>query len=601
MSPRQRTGIARLVDYARVPRRTLVLAGTAAVAAPLANVAGFLLVRDVVDNAIGHRDRGRLYADVGAYLGLQLLFMGLQIALILMLATIGQTILLELRQHIFEHFTRLSLRYFSEQRAGWVIARLTSDVDAVDEVLGEGLQIAIGSTVTIAISLLGVFVLDWRLGLTALLVLPFAILASRTFQGRAIVAFGEVRNRIAAVTAHIAESIAGMTMIQAYGTEGRVRETFRGLNDENRAAANRAQRLMSIFFPTIDAIGIVAIVVVLAVGARLHDGGSLSIGTLIACIGALNLLFQPLQDLSELFGQVQSADAAMRKISTVLDEPIEIASTPEAVRIERVDGEVRFEDVRFAYGAREVLHGVDFTIPAGTALALVGESGGGKSTLAKLLARFYDPSAGRVLVDGHDLRAVELTGYRRQLGVVLQDPFLFSGTIGSNLRFACPQATDEEVEAVAHAVGIDRIAARFDDGLEHRVREGGVSLSSGERQLISIARALLADPRVLILDEATSTIDRPTERMVERALDRLLAGRTSLIIAHRLSTVRRAEEILVIDEGRIVERGDEASLLARGGRFARLSGLDPGAASIEPTRGGRLAEATPRSPGTASP
>ncbi len=569
---RTRTGIARLVEYARVPRRTLVAGGLAAVAAPLANVAGFLLVRDVIDTAIGKRDRTRLSVDVAAYLGLQLLHMLLQIALILLLARIGQAVLLELRQHLFEHFTRLSLRYFSEQRAGWVIARLTSDVDAVDEVLGEGLQIAIGSTITIAIALLGVFVLDWRLGLTALIVLPFAVLASRRFQSRAIVAFGEVRNRIAAVTAHIAESIAGMTMIQAYGTESRVREEFRGLNDENRGAANRSQKLMSVFFPTIDAIGIVAIVIVLAVGARFHDGGSLSIGTLIACVGALNLLFQPLQDLSELFGQVQSADAAMRKISTVLDEPVEIASPPSPTRLERVAGEVRFADVHFSYGAREVLHGVDFTIPAGTALALVGESGGGKSTLAKLLARFYDPSGGRVLVDGHDLRDVELTGYRRQLGVVLQDPFLFSGTIGSNLRFACPQATDEEVDAVSRAVGVDRIARRFAAGLDHRVREGGASLSSGERQLISIARALLADPRILILDEATSTIDRPTERIVEDALDRLLAGRTSLIIAHRLSTVRRAEEILVIDDGRIVERGTEAALLASGGRFAELSG-----------------------------
>ena len=569
---RTRTGIARLAEYARVPRRTLVAGGLAAVAAPLANVAGFLLVRDVIDTAIGKRDRTRLSVDVAAYLGLQLLHMLLQIALILLLARIGQAVLLELRQHLFEHFTRLSLRYFSEQRAGWVIARLTSDVDAVDEVLGEGLQIAIGSTITIAIALLGVFVLDWRLGLTALIVLPFAVLATRRFQSRAIVAFGEVRNRIAAVTAHIAESIAGMTMIQAYGTESRVREEFRGLNDENRGAANRSQKLMSVFFPTIDAIGIVAIVIVLAVGARFHDGGSLSIGTLIACVGALNLLFQPLQDLSELFGQVQSADAAMRKISTVLDEPVEIASPPSPTRLERVAGEVRFADVHFSYGAREVLHGVDFTIPAGTALALVGESGGGKSTLAKLLARFYDPSGGRVLVDGQDLRDVELTGYRRQLGVVLQDPFLFSGTIGSNLRFACPQATDEEVDAVSRAVGVDRIARRFAAGLDHRVREGGASLSSGERQLISIARALLADPRILILDEATSTIDRPTERMVEAALDRLLAGRTSLIIAHRLSTVRRAEEILVIDDGRIVERGTEAALLASGGRFAELSG-----------------------------
>ena len=579
MARKPRVGVARLIDYVRVPRRMVTLAIVAAVAAPLANVAGWLLVRDVVDTAIAKHDRSRLAWDVGIYLGLQLVYMGLSIVLILVLARIGQTILLELREHLFEHFTRLSLRYFSEQRAGWVISRLTSDIDAVDEVLGEGLQIAIGSTVMIGVSLAGVFVLDWRLGVTTLVVLPFATLATRSFQGRAIVAFGEVRNRIAAVTAQIAESLAGMTMIQAYGTEARVRAAFRDLNDRNREAANRSQRLMAIFFPTIDAIGIVAMVAVLAVGAHLHDGGSLTVGTLIACVGALNLLFQPLQDLSELFGQVQSADAAMRKISIVLDEPIEIASATDATRLERLDGDIRFEDVRFAYGTKEVLHGVDFAIPAGSALALVGESGGGKSTLAKLLARFYDPTQGRVLVDGHDLAEVELTGYRRQLGVVLQDPFLFSGTLDSNLRFAAPGATDEEIDAVVRAVGIDRIAKRLPDGLQHRVREGGAGLSSGERQLISIGRALLADPRILILDEATATIDRPTERMVEAALDRLLSGRTSLIIAHRLSTVRRAEEILVIDGGRIVERGSGKELLAQAGRFAQLSGFDAAVAA----------------------
>jgi ABC-type multidrug transport system fused ATPase/permease subunit len=279
----------------------------------------------------------------------------------------------------------------------------------------------------------------------------------------------------------------------------------------------------------------------------------------------------------------------MDKVSSVLDAEPELRNRPGAERLGRVEGQIEFDGVSFAYGRADVLHGIDILVPPGGCIALVGESGGGKSTMAKLLGRFYDPRLGAVRVDGRDLRGVELESYRRQLGVVLQDPFLFSGTIADNVRFARPEATDEEVLAVAAAVGVDRVAARLDGGLEHEVREGGAGLSAGERQLISIARALLADPRILILDEATSNIDRPTEILIERALDRLLRGRTSIIIAHRLSTVRRADEILVVDRGRIVQRGSERDLLAQDGPFRRLArelaGITPATA---PGRRGAL-------------
>jgi ABC-type multidrug transport system fused ATPase/permease subunit len=329
-------------------------------------------------------------------------------------------------------------------------------------------------------------------------------------------------------------------------------------------------------------------VAVLAVGAWLHDGGSLTPGTLIAAVGVLSLVFQPLQELSEIYGQLQAAAAAMEKISSVLDAEPELRERPGAERLERIDGAIDFDRVSFAYGAADVLHGIELHVPAGGCVALVGESGGGKSTMAKLLGRFYDPREGSVRVDGRDLRDVELETYRRRLGVVLQDPFLFSGTIADNIRFARPDATDEEVLAVAEAVGVARVAARLEGGLDHQVREGGAGLSAGERQLISIARALLADPRILILDEATSNIDRPTEILIERALDRLLRGRTSIIIAHRLSTVRRADEILVVDHGRIVQRGTERSLLAEDGPFRRLA-RDLAPDLTAPTRGRRAA------------
>jgi ABC-type multidrug transport system fused ATPase/permease subunit len=261
----------------------------------------------------------------------------------------------------------------------------------------------------------------------------------------------------------------------------------------------------------------------------------------------------------------------MEKITTVLDVEADIASPADARRIERVEGHVALDHVTFAYGRDPVLHGIDLDIPAGNCIALVGVSGGGKSTLARLVGRFYDPREGAVRVDGNDLREIDLVHYRRQLGVVLQDPFLFAGTIADNLRFAAPAASDAHVAETARAIGLDRVAARFSEGLGHAVREGGSGLSAGERQLISIGRALLADPRILILDEATSNIDRPTEVLIEKALDRLLHGRTSIVIAHRLATVRRADEIVVIDRGRIVERGSEAELMAAHGQFAALA------------------------------
>jgi ATP-binding cassette, subfamily B, bacterial len=333
----------------------------------------------------------------------------------------------------------------------------------------------------------------------------------------------------------------------------------------------KVQKIFSIFFPSIEFMGMIATGAVLYTGNHLYAHHTITIGTVITALYLLQLVFQPLQELSDVYGQLQSGAAAMVKIAGILDEEPDIRDRRHPEELPRVDGKIDIDHVVFSYGAEPVLHGIDIRIPAGGCLALVGESGGGKSTLARLVGRFYDPDVGEVRVDDVDLREVALRSYRRQLGVVLQDPFLFSGTIASNIRFAKPDATDDEVVRAARAVGVDKIAARLSGGLEHAVREGGSGLSSGERQLISIARALLADPRILILDEATSNIDRPTEVLIERALDRLLHGRTSIIIAHRLSTVRRADQILVVEHGRIVQRGTYDELLATPGVFRRLA------------------------------
>src|SRR5437870_4552256 len=544
----------------------LVGAGNAA-----AQTGGWLLVRNAIDKGIVDRNEHHLTIVVAIYLGVAAGGWLLQAQLIRGLATIGQAVVIGLRRDLFDHLTNLSLRYFSQQKAGWIIARLTSDVDAVSDVLSQGMPTLVSNVILLPAAVTALLIADWRLGLVSFAVLPPALILSRWFQRVSHAANVEQRNRIAAVTAQIAESVAGMAVVQAFNRERRFQAEFDALNDANRAQATYVQKIFSTFFPSIEFLGVLATGTVLYVGAHFYAHDTLTIGTLITAMYLLQLVFQPLQELSDVYGQLQSAGAAMVKIASILDEESEIHARPGAKPLPRLEGDLEIDSVVFAYGKDPVLHGVSFHLEPGACFALVGESGHGKSTLARLIGRHYDPDEGAVRVDGHDLRDVQLRSYRRQLGVVLQDPFLFSGTIASNIRFAKPDATDEEVEAAAAAVGVDRVAARLSGGLEHEVREGGAGLSAGERQLISIARALRADPRILGLDEATPNIDPPTERLIAQALDRLLKGRTSIIIAHRLSTVRRADEILVVENGQIAQRGSERELLKVDGPFRRLA------------------------------
>jgi ABC-type multidrug transport system fused ATPase/permease subunit len=549
-----------------VAAMVLLAAGNAA-----CQTGGWLLVRIAIDSGIVHRHESELTWVVLVYLAVAVAGWAFQLLLIRGLARIGQRIVLALRRDLFDHLTGLSLRYFSQQKAGWIIARLTSDVDAVSDSLSEGMPALLSNAVLLPVAVATLLIADWRLGLVVLAIVPPALVLSRWYQRVSSVALVETRNRIAAVTAQIAESVAGMAVVQAFRRERAFQAQFDELNGANLAQGVYANRIFSVFFPGIEFLGVVATGAVLFAGEKLLAHHSLTIGTLVVALYLLQLCFQPLQALSDVYAQLQAAGAAMVKIATILDEDAEIQDAPGARDLPRIDGELEIDRVTFAYGAEPVLHEVDIRVPVGGCLALVGESGGGKSTLARLVGRFFDPDGGAVRVDGTDVRDVSLRSYRRQMGVVLQDPFLFSGTIASNIRFAKPDASDAEVAAVAAAVGVDRVASKLSGGLEHVVREGGSGLSAGERQLISIARALLADPRILILDEATSNIDRPTEVVIEAALDRLLHGRTSIIVAHRLSTVRRADEIVVLERGRIVQRGRERELLAEDGPFRLLA------------------------------
>jgi len=582
VSARRRTGLSRLGVYLRgrwgfVAWMVVVATGSAA-----AQSGGWLLVRAAIDDGIGKSDEHTLTVVVVAYLAVNLIGWLCQLTLIRGLARIGQGIVLGLRRDLFDHLTSLSLRYFSEQRAGWIIARVTSDVDAISDALSQGLPTLVSNVVLLPTTIVVLFVVDWRLGLVAMVILPPTLVLTRWFQRKSAVAQLDVRNRIAAVTAQVAESVSGMAIIQAFNRERQFQAQFDELNAENRSSNVYAQQLFSVFFPSIELLGAISTCAVLVVGAHLFDAGHLTIGTLITAIYLLQLVFQPLQDLSDVYGQLQAAAAAMVKVSSVLDTEPEIGDRPGARPIGPIEGSIDLDGVSFAYGQTDVLHEIEIHVPPGGCIALVGQTGGGKSTLAKLMARFYDPRSGVVRVDGTDLREIELRGYRRQLGVVLQDPFLFSGTIADNIRFARPDASDDAVRDTAAAIGLDRLLRRLHGGLAHEVREGGAGLSAGERQLISIARALLADPRILILDEATSNIDRPTEVVIERALDRLLHGRTSVIIAHRLATVRRADAVLVVERGRIVQRGTPAELAGIDGPFQRLAGALETAAELPP-------------------
>jgi ATP-binding cassette subfamily B protein len=489
---------------------------------------GWLLVRNAIDKGITPGNEHHLTVIVVIYLGVAAVGWILQAYLIRGLATIGQAVVIGLRRDLFDHLTGLSLRYFSQQKAGWIIARLTSDVDAVSDVLSQGMPTLISNLILLPAAVIALLIADWRLGLIAFVVLPPTLILSRWFQRASHTANVEQRNRIAAVTAQIAESVAGMAVVQAFNRERVFQAEFDALNDANRAQSTYVQRIFSVFFPSIEFLGVFAMATVLYFGSNLYEHQTLTIGTLITAMYLLQLVFQPLQELSDVYGQLQSAGAAMVKIASVLDEESEIRDRPGAEPLPRLEGDLDIDSVVFAYGKDPVLHGVSFHLEPGDCFALVGESGHGKSTLARLIGRHYDPDEGSVRVDGRDLRDVQLRSYRRQLGVVLQDPFLFSGTIASNIRFAKPDATDEEVQAAAAAVGVDRVAARLSDGLDHTVREGGAGLSAGERQLISIARALLADPRILVLSRRGHLEHRPPNGGPDRASARPAPERPDL-------------------------------------------------------------------------
>ena len=561
----------RLLGELRPYGRQLILALVLVVLGALSQAGGPWLIGRAIDRSILGGDPPGLARIMLVLLGVYLVGTLASRAQIRQIGSLGQSILASLRERIFERLLRLPLGYFDRRPVGDLMSRVTNDVDALNQLLSQGLTQLLGSLFSLIGIVVAMLLLDWRLALVCFTIIPAMLLTNVYFARRARRAFRTTRETVGSVTAGLQEEIVGVREAQAFNRTETNIERFRERNAANRTANVEAVAITSAFAPAIDVLSTLSTAVVIGYGGYLVVTGTLTVGLLTAFLIYVQQFFRPIQLASQVYTQAQAALAGAERIYNVLDEPREPSDPPGTPQLYSVEGRIEFERVTFAYEqGRPVLEDIDFHVEPGQTVALVGPTGAGKTTIANLIPRFYDVSAGTVRVDDHDVREVERRSLRGQIATVLQEPFLFSGTIAENIRYGRMEATREEVEAAARAVSAHSFITALPDGYDMELGAGGGRLSQGQRQLLSFARAVLANPRILILDEATSNVDTRTEALIQEALGTLLKGRTSIVIAHRLSTIRNADLILVIEAGRIAERGNHVSLLARGGLYADL-------------------------------
>lgn len=561
----------RLLVYLRPHRLRMAAAfGLMLVASALTLTAPYLMKVAIDQNMAQGDVSGLLQTGLllaGVFGGLYLASAGEQY----LLSWVGQRVLANLRGQLFRHLQKLSLGYHDTHIVGVTISRVISDVAVINELLSQGLITLIGDTVILAGIVVVMLSLSPRLALLTFTVLPLMALATYLFARRAKDAYRQTRAKIAAVVGDLAEDISGMQVIQAFAQEEAALERFDSINRANRDTTIAAMSLSFIFLPSVEFLGVLATAIVLWFGGLAVMDGQMTLGVVVAFLAYVSRFFQPIQELSQIYTTMQAAMAGGERVLALLDTQPEVVDRPDALEMPPLEGRVELRHVSFSYrGDSRVLYDVNLTIEPGQTVALVGPTGAGKTSIANLIARFYEVTEGEVLIDGLDARQVTQQSLRRQMGLVPQDPFLFAGTIAYNINFGRPNATQAELEAAARLANAHDFIAALPEGYQTPVLEGGVNLSIGQRQLICIARAVLANPRLLILDEATSSVDTLTEALIQEALQRLLAGRTAIVIAHRLSTIRRADLIAVVQAGRIVEQGRHEDLLVQGGLYRQL-------------------------------